>query len=134
MKLPKGCTVAVSDGEKLVLFHNTGDEAEPRLAAAPHAHVEENHSGVGSQHHSTSANPEDGDVDKAGFAAGVAQVLNAQMAAGKITKLLVIAAPKTLGELRRHYDKKLEAHLVGEIAKDLTGSTAHDIEQTIAAA
>ena len=134
MKLPKGCTVAVSDGEKLVLFHNTGDEAEPRLTAVPHAHVEENHSGVGSQHHSTSANPEDKAVDKAGYAAGVAGVLNGQLAAGKITKLVVIAAPKTLGELRRHYDKTLQAHLVGEIAKDLTGSPIHDIEKTIAAA
>ena len=134
MKLPKGCTVAILDGEKLVLFHNTGDEAEPRLAAAPYAHVEENHSGVGSQHHSNAANPEDGNVDKAGFAAGVAQLLNAQMAAGKISKLLVIAAPKTLGELRKHYDKKLQAHLLGEIAKDLTGSTAKDIEKTILAA
>ncbi len=134
MKLPKGCTVAVSDGEKLVLFHNTGDEAEPHLTSQPHAHVEENHSGVGVSHHSNAANPEDHSVDKAGFAAGVAQILNAQLAAGKITKLLVIAAPKTLGELRKHYDKKLEAHLVGEIAKDLTGSTAKDIEKTIAAA
>ena len=134
MRLPKGCTVAVSDGEKLVLFHNVGDEAEPRLTAAPHAPVEENHSGVGSQHHSTSANPEDGDVDKAGFAAGVAQVLNAQMAAGKITKLLVIAAPKTLGELRHHYTKMLQTHLIGEIAKDLTGRTTAEIEKTIAAA
>ncbi len=134
MKLPKGCTVAVSDGEKLVLFHNTGDEAEPHLTAAPHARVEENHSGVGSQHHSNASNPEDHSVDKAGFAAGVAKILNAQLAAGKISKLVVIAAPKTLGELRKHYDKKLEAHLVGEIGKDLTGSSAKDIEKSIASA
>ena len=134
MKLPKGCTVAVSDGEKLNLFRNTGEEAEPRLTSVPHAQVEENHSGVGSQHHSNASNPEDGAVDKAGFAAGVAKILNAQVAAGKISKLIVIAAPKTLGELRKHFDKKLEAHLVGEIAKDLTGSSTADIEKTVASA
>ncbi|RYG63764.1 host cell attachment protein, partial [bacterium] len=26
MKIPKGATVAVLDGQKLSLFHNTGDE------------------------------------------------------------------------------------------------------------
>ena len=56
------------------------------------------------------------------------------MAAGKISKLVVIGAPKMLGELRKHYDKTLEAHFVGEIAKDLTGSSVKDIEKMIAAA
>lgn len=134
MKLPKGCTVAVSDGEKLSLFQNAGDEAAPKLKGVPHAHMDDDHSGAGVHHHSNAANPEDANFDKASFAAGVAEILNTQVAAGKISKLVVIAAPKTLGELRKHYDAKLSAHLIGEIPKDLTGSSPHDIEKTIAAA
>jgi protein required for attachment to host cells len=53
---------------------------------------------------------------------------------GKIDKLIIVAAPRTLGELRKHYHKALTAVLVGEIAKDLTGHTVSDVERTIAAA
>ena len=53
---------------------------------------------------------------------------------GKITDLVIVAAPRALGELRKHYHQKLSAVLVGEIAKDLTGHAVHDIEKTIAAA
>jgi protein required for attachment to host cells len=45
-----------------------------------------------------------------------------------------IAAPRTLGELRKSYHKKLSEVLRGEIPKDLTGHAVHDIETTIAAA
>ena len=34
MQIPKGATIAVLDGQKLSLFHNTGDEANPALKAA----------------------------------------------------------------------------------------------------
>ena len=33
MDIPKGATVAVADGEKLNLFRNSGDEANPSLTA-----------------------------------------------------------------------------------------------------
>ncbi|WP_242154832.1 host attachment protein [Sphingomonas sp. BAUL-RG-20F-R05-02] len=46
----------------------------------------------------------------------------------------MIAAPRTLGELRKHYHKTLEAKLVGEVSKDLTGHTTADIEKAIASA
>ena len=42
--------------------------------------------------------------------------------------------PRTLGELRKSYHKKLSEVLRGEISKDLTGHAVHDIEKTIAAA
>ena len=134
MKLPKGCTVAVADGEKLALFQNAGEEAEPKLTSVPHTHVDDDHSGAGSHQHSNAANPDDGAFDKATFAVGVAQLLNKRVAGGKISKLIIIAAPQTLGEMRKHYDKALTARLLGEIPKDLTGSSTHDIEKTIAGA
>ena len=40
MLLPKGTTVAVADGEKLSLFRNTGDEANPALTAMPEPDID----------------------------------------------------------------------------------------------
>jgi protein required for attachment to host cells len=53
---------------------------------------------------------------------------------GKISDLVVIAAPRTLGELRKHYHKTLETKLLGEVPKDLTGHGIEDIEKTLASA
>ncbi len=134
MQLPKGATVAVADGEKLNLFRNTGDEANPKLTALPGADVGSDNKGSGARHHSSSANPDDSQVEEDSFSAGIADLLNRQVLDGKITDLVIIAAPRALGELRKHYHKKLSATLRGEIAKDLTGHAVQDIEKTIAAA
>ncbi len=65
---------------------------------------------------------------------GVAEVLNKWSVTNKIDELLVIAAPKTLGELRKHWHKDLQSKLVGEIAKDLTGHSTDQIAAAIAKA
>ncbi|MFY8139980.1 MAG: host attachment protein [Caulobacter sp.] len=54
--------------------------------------------------------------------------------AGGVAALLVIAAPRTLGELRKHWHKGLQEKLVGEIARDLTGQSTDHIARAIAAA
>ena len=134
MKIPKGATVAVADGEKFSLFRNAGDEAHPKLAALPAATVDTDNKSGGVGHPSSSANPADSQQDEDGFAAGIAALLNKHALEGKLTNLVVIAAPRTLGELRKHYHAKLKDVLVGEISKDLTGQTSDDIEKAIAAA
>ncbi|WP_425994275.1 host attachment family protein [Caulobacter sp. DWR1-3-2b1] len=129
MILPKGATVAVVDGEKLVMFKNTG-EHEPQLSALPPPAIDAK--GAGSTgHQSSAANPDNSTQAEDGYAAGVAEMLNAQALSGAFDHLLVIAAPKTLGELRKHWGKPLQAKLVGEIAKDLTGQTADQIVTAI---
>ncbi len=133
MILPQGATVAVADGEKLNLFHNTGHEA-PKLTALPHVDIKSGNKASGSRHESSSANPDEGQVEKDGFSVGIATFLNRQVLDGKISDLVIIAAPRTLGELRKHYHKALSAKLVAEIAKDLTGHSLHDVETSIAAA
>ena len=134
MKIPKGTTVAVADGELLNLFQNSGDESAPRLSALPDAAISSDNKGSGGRHHSSSANPSESQLEEDSFAAGTAAFLNKQVLDGKIESLIIVAAPRTLGELRKHYHKTLSAILVGEIAKDLTGQSASDIEKTIAAA
>lgn len=134
MMLPTGATVAVVDGETLKLFRNTGHEASPKLTALPDAAVSNDNRGSGARHHSSSANPDDSQLDEDGFAAGTAAYLNQQVLSGGVEHLVVVAAPRTLGELRKHYHKNLSAVLVCEIAKDLTGHAVHDVEKAIAAA
>jgi protein required for attachment to host cells len=132
MILPTDTIVAVADGEKLNLFRNTGTETELSLTAAAEEHVEAA-SGSGG-HNSSSANPDQSQADEDSFASGIVGMLNAQVLTNKFSDIVIIAAPKTLGEMRKHYHKKLEQALVGEIAKDLTGHSLADIEKTIIAA
>lgn len=134
MLLPKGTTVAVADGEKLSLFRNTGDEANPALTAMAEPDIESVNKGSGAGHHSSSANPDDSQHAEDGFAGGIAGMLNKRVLDGEISDLVIIAAPRTLGELRKSYHKKLSEVLRGEISKDLTGHALHDIEKAIAAA
>ncbi len=132
MQLPHGATVAVADGEKFVLFRNHGNEATPKLEAVAHPHPGNDKIPSGGRHHSSAANPDDATLVEDGFAAATAHWLNTEVLDGKITSLIVIAAPKTLGELRKHYHKALTAVLHGELAKDLTGHMAAEIETAIA--
>jgi protein required for attachment to host cells len=134
MQLPKDATIAVADGEKLNLFHNAGDVANPKLVALPAADVLSGNKGSGARHQSSSANPGNSQVEEDGFSAGVAEFLNRQVLDGKIANLVIIASPRALGEMRKHYHNKLTATLVGEISKDLTGHSMRDIEKSIAAA
>jgi protein required for attachment to host cells len=134
MLLPKGTTVAVADGEKLSLFRNAGDEANPALKAVAEPDIDSVNKGSGASHQNSSANPDGGQSAEDGFAGGIADMLNKRVLDGEIADLVIIAAPKTLGELRKSYHKKLSEVLRGEISKDLTGHALHDIEKAIAAA
>ncbi len=129
MILPNGALVAVVDGEQLVLFKNTG-QAEPVLTAVEVPAMPERGSGA-SAHRSSAANPDNDTQAEDGYATGVAELLNGWALAGKFEGLLVIAAPRTLGELRKHWRKELQAKLIGEINKDLTGQTAAEIAAAI---
>lgn len=132
MILPTDTIVAVADGQKLALFRNFGTEIEIKLRAAPNEEVEAV-AGAGGQN-SSSGNPDESRAEEDGFATGIVTMLNQKAISGSIQTLVIIAAPKTLGEMRKHYHRKLEEALVCEIAKDLTGHAVSDIERTITAA
>ena len=134
MKIPKGATIAVADGEILNLYRNSGEESAPKLVAMADAEIATGNKGSGGRHQSSSANPSESQQDEDGFAAGTAAMLNTRVLDGKIADLIIVAAPRTLGELRKHYHKSLSAVLVGEISKDLTGHSLGDVEKAIIAA
>jgi protein required for attachment to host cells len=130
MILPNDATVAVVDGEKLRLFRNKGMEPNIRLTEEA-ADVEPANQGSGMRHRSTSANPDQSRLQEDDFAAAAAARLNRLALAGKIASLFVIADPRTLGELRRHLHEATKAKLVGDLAKDLTGSSVEKIEAAL---
>lgn len=134
MKILNGMIVAVADGEKLNLYHNNGDEVAPQLSPLEDAAISTDNRGSGGRHHSSAANPSESQLEEDSFAAGTAEMLNKCALDGKISSLVIVAAPRTLGELRKHYHKALSAVLVGEIAKDLTGHSIDEVEKAIAAA
>ena len=73
-------------------------------------------------------------IEEDRFAAEVADILKRRALANGFKSLIVVAPPKTLGEMRKHYHKEVSARLVGELAKDLTGHALPDIEKALAAA
>lgn len=131
MMLPHNTTVAVVDGQSLNLFQNGGHEGELTLKAVPSPTLHATNAGSGGRHYSSSGNPDVHHQAEDGFAAAAAGWLNRQVLDGKIEALVVIAAPKTLGELRKHYHKQLEAVLEGELSKDLVGRPVAEIEAAI---
>ena len=134
MNLPQNTVVAVADGEKLSLFRNDGDAATVNLTALPDPAIDSSKISSGARHSSSSANPDDSQQDEDGFGAGVTDMLNKQVLEGKIKSLVIIAAPRTLGEMRKGYHKSLSEVLIGELDKDLTGHSVQDIEKALASA
>lgn len=127
MLLPHAAFVVVVDGEKVDLYRNSGNEAAPVLAPLSAPKFDHHNKDAGARRHSRSANPDARQLEEDAHAASVANWLNAQVLAHKIESLVVIAPPRTLGEMRRRYEKQLEAVLVGELGKELTGRTGPDI-------
>ena len=134
MQIPQNTVIAVADGEKLSLFQNEGDAANVKLKAMPAADIDSSKIASGARHPSSGANPADSQQEEDGFGAGIADMLNRQVLDGKIKHLVIVAAPRTLGELRKGYHKQLSDILVGELDKDLTGHSLQDIEKALAAA
>lgn len=65
------------------------------------------------------------------FAAEVAEMLRRQALSNAIGDLIVAAPPRTLGELRKHYHKEVQARIIAEIDKDLTNHSVPDIEEAL---
>lgn len=129
MIISPGTLVAVVDGEKLALFNNTGHQSV-ELTPRPTPEIADRASGAAGRI-SSGANPDNDTQAEDGFAMGVADVLNKLVLNHKVERLLVIAAPKTLGQLRKGWHKETEARIVGEIAKDLTGHSTDQIAAAI---
>ena len=144
MDIPPNAHVLVIDGRKMLLFKNEGSVASPKLSVTTHREKEgvathdqgsdkpgTTHESVGSArsgYEQTDFHQQDEDR----FAADAADMLKREVLAGRIGALIVIAAPRTLGELRKHYHAAVEKCLLGEVAKDVAGRPGDEIVALIA--
>ena len=134
MKLTHGAHVAVLDGESFTMFRNTGKLFEPELEPIEKPELEPSNFSAG-VHDQDQIGRMLGrtQLDELAHGAAAAEWLNSEVIAGRIEQLLVIADPKTLGEMRQHYHSELKKRLAGEIDKTLTGKTSEEIAGIIAA-
>jgi protein required for attachment to host cells len=133
MQLAHDTLVAVIDGEKFTLFRNSGSVAEPKLSAVANPDLGDADAiPSGGRHHSSSANPDDRQLVEDGHSAAVADQLNKMALKGEIGSIVIVSTRKALGEMRKHFDKTLQAKIVAEVAKEMTGRTADEIAAMLA--
>jgi protein required for attachment to host cells len=144
MYLPHNSFVMVADGEKMLFFRNAGDADYPQLIVERNR-AQENPDNV--QHKTDEAGRRHGvgagrsayeetdfhQLEKDRFAHETAEMLKRWALRNDFEQLVVVAPPKTLGELRKHYHKEVEKRLAAEIPKDLTNLPVPDIEKALLA-
>jgi len=134
MQIPAQTHVAIVDGERFLLMRNSGTLTEPTLDLVAEPVIAETNKSAGVSEHESAHRRGGEPHDRAAHAAGVAGWLNARVLGHEIERLLVVADPATLGEMRRHYHKETRDILQGELDKLLTGMPGPDILDAIQAA
>ena len=133
MKLSHQAHVALVDGENFTLYRNEGQIFDPKLVVESKPDLKVTNFSAGVRHQDQIGRQLGRtQLDELAHGAAVAEWLNAQVLAGTIGEVLIIADPKTLGEMRQHYHADLTSKLAGEIDKTLTGKTTSEIEEIIA--
>lgn len=144
MWIDHGAMVLVADGRKMLLFRNKGDRNLPNLEAET-VRLQDNPydrdqasdapgraiNSVGS-HRSSMERTDFHELEEARFAVEAAELLKRRAFSNDFEKLIVVAPPGALGEMRKHYHKEVQSRLVGEIAKDLANHPVPEIERIIA--
>lgn len=138
MLLPNGTVFAIVDGENFELYRNTRAEAEPRLAAMDVPELEATNFSAGARrldgptrHQARTGDGSNDALDESAHVAAVTGWLNSQVLSREIDQLVVVADPRSLGEMRRHYHKQLKDVLVAEVPKNLAGRPAQEITRIL---
>jgi protein required for attachment to host cells len=146
MQVPHDTVVVVADGRKMLFFRNEGDTQNLNLQVEKKV-VDDNpsHSGQATDLAGGASSTRGGgqwgggsmeEVDfhqqaEDRFAAETAALLKKRALANEFESLIIVAPPKTLGALRKHYHKEVTDRLRAEIAKDLTDHPVPEIEQAL---
>jgi protein required for attachment to host cells len=142
VNLPHDTTIAVTDGQRLRLFRNDGTESHLALTELASPDVHGDVEGAGRHQHTGGDNSDqrrlqdrrlDKDHQEASFESAVAKWLNHELDSNRIRSLFIIAPPRALGELRRHYGKTLKKNLVGELAHEHTHDPLTRLEEVLRA-
>lgn len=148
MQVPHDAVVVVADGRKMLFLRNEGDAWAPNLQVEKKvvdkhnpAHRDQATDLAGGAMGTRTAGAQwgGGNMDEVDFhqleedrfAAETAALLKERAQRQDFEALIIVAPPKTLGELRKHYHKEVSDRLTGELAKDLTGHPVSEIEQAL---
>ena len=142
MRVPRKSMVLVTDGRKRLFFRNEGDALAPNLVVV--SAVEQNNPKTGEQvtdSQGRASSPVSGggaipsadahEVEEQRFAAETAQELSRAALAGEFESLILVAPPKTLGQLRKTLHQEVQKKTLREIAKDVTGHPVGEIEKLL---
>lgn len=143
MLLPHNAMIVVADGRKMLFLRNEGDAAHPNLQVE-RKREQENPDNIDQRTDApgrsfSSVGPgrsayEETDfhqLEEDRFAAETAELLKKRALNNDFETLIVVAPPRTLGELRKHYHKEVSERLAGEIGKTLTGHPIFEIEKML---
>jgi protein required for attachment to host cells len=134
MILQAGAIVAVIDGEQMKLFRNSAHEPKIELVVQNDVDLRIANVGSGGRHRSTTANPDRSRQREDNFAAAAAGYLNQEALAGRIDQLVIVADPRTLGEMRKHFHDALLGKILRQLDRDLTGHPVQEIQAALVAA
>ena len=73
------------------------------------------------------------EIAKDRFARDLADILYAQAHRGRYDRLVIVAGPNILGEMRDHLHKEVQNRLIGEIPKTLTNHQLDEVEKIVRA-
>ena len=133
MKCPHKAHIALVDGKRFVVLRNTGKIFEPKLEMVAEPDLDPTNFSAGVRHQDRGGQiGGETDLNELAHAAAAAEWLNGKAIAGDFDDLIVIADPKSLGEMRRHYHKELESRLAGELDKAIANEPIPTIEKAIA--
>lgn len=145
MIIPHNALVLLADGKRFLLLRNAGDLREPRLAFEGGGEQENpstqqqgsDQPGRYASYGSARSAVEQTDfhqIEEDRFAGEVAGLLDRLAAAGDFDKLIVVAPPRTLAELRKRYGRAVSGRILAELAKDLTKHPVNEIAAILSAA
>ena len=145
IKLAHDAWVVVADGEKALFLRNEGDEKFPNLEVLRtlHEHNPATHEqgtdrpgrfNDGPNVHRSAVQETDWHrIEKERFAKEIAERLYKAAHRGDYQRLVIVAPPLVMGELRKELHKEVEDKVVGEVAKTLTNHPIDEIEAIVTA-
>lgn len=142
-KVKNGTWVVVADSEKVLFLRNLTDHEDPHLEVtdkdeqdnpsdrAQSANRPGRMHDTGVQQRSAMDDTDWHELAKERFAADLADKLYSQAHKGLFERLVLVASPQVLGDLRRELHQEVTDKVVAEIPKTLTNHPVDEIEDLV---
>lgn len=146
IKIPHDAWVLVGDGEKAMILRNEGDEAFPNLVVERQFEHENpptreqgtdrpgRHKDAPTTTSAQRSSFEETDwhrIEKGRFAKEVADRLYKLAHRNRFEKLVVVAPPATLGDLRGAFHEEVKQRVIAEVDKTLTQHPVWEMERVL---